>query len=362
MVNAHEQRRVQEGERKPVQIETTTRPHTAWDLWRRPTAHQTGPHQYPGECDQKYVRQRKPSLNKDLPRLPAQVVPRDEPGGAYWNYPRQSVDQRSELDRDKNVGWHAWKRERRESMGHHRDTGSQHRAPSPLVSPGGHEFPRFTSPVPIAPRTHDTGTILARPGTPMPPSSSSMPLLLASALLSQQASQILIELSAIPAAGPEDDKLDNFRSRMRQLATEGNEVGRGLMDCVIGQEPDRPASANALKRARSDLSGINQDAMMPEKRSRRISLPADMHFTQPVYQAYQETHAVSPRYDHREDARQNEIWQMQAMLDQAHEMIQGLQANLDVLRPNVGPDPGARAYEHDRGRRRRTFWGGWTRR
>ena len=346
------------------------RPHTAWDDWRRLETPQ-------GEADSRTIsgsiaqgdsRRRTLSLDKDLPRLPDQSA-----------FSSQQV-----LDYPQPV---------RQSQSHPRDNASSNRRPfwsfrtkSRRVDQREANSPSQTRNIPLGARRSITPLpgvgnpavplqplhtrALVRPGTPMPASESSMPLLLASALLSQQASQILIELSSIsgsPSArendsSGRDDKLDVFKSRMRELAAEGNDVGRGLMDCVLGSAdlPHGQTAGNALKRARSDLGGTKRGPM-PDKRSRRISLPLDVHYDRPPHDAYQVHRTSTSHGDYPEVERRGEIRQMQVMLDQAQETIRGLQATLDVLRPNVVQGGFGRSSETERVRRRRTFWGGWPR-
>lgn len=85
---------------------------------------------------------------------------------------------------------------------------------------------------------------MTRAGTPMS-SPSSFSLLLASALLSQQASRILLELSTLIQASEGSNSaqatgeiwtaegMSEFKQKMEELARESSEAGRGLLDSLM---------------------------------------------------------------------------------------------------------------------------------
>jgi hypothetical protein len=359
------------------QASVPPRPQTAWDEWRRPDKMDKEVEQQPKSNVGEGSRRRTMSMDKDLPRLPIESIRQGLAGAEADVTSKGGWNTTTGWSKDTSKGGPFWGHRRRatgtQSVNGDRPGSPQNRFAFPSGRPAARAHSHLLSRQAEYPPIQQTLMPTVRPGTPMPVPESSMPLLLASALLSQQASQILIELSSIPNAAPgptgadgddQVDHLDAFKKKMRNLATEGNEVGRGLMDCVIGSHAgrtDQDDAGDALKRARFDLSGINQESS--ERRSRRISLPTSTHSTIPVPSVYEAGRPMTPQYEYGryDEGGREDIWQMQAMLDQAQETIRGLQANLNMLRPDLG-DNGCFGGEQQRMERRRTFWGGRRRR
>ncbi|KAG7562243.1 hypothetical protein FFLO_02329 [Filobasidium floriforme] len=359
------------------QAEVPPRPQTAWDEWRRPDKMDKQVEHQPKSNVGEGSRRRTMSMDKDLPRLPIESIRQGLAGAEADVTSKGGWNPTTGWSKDTSKGGPFWDHRRRatgtQSVNGDRAGTPQNRFAFPSGRPAARAHSPLLSRQADYPPIQQTLMPTIRPGTPMPVPESSMPLLLASALLSQQASQILIELSSIPNAAPgstggdgddQVDHLDAFKKRMRNLATEGNEVGKGLMDCVIGSHAgstDQDIAGDALKRARFDLSGINQESL--ERRSRRISLPTSTHSTIPVPSVYEAGRPMTPQYEYGryDEGGREDIWQMQAMLDQAQETIRGLQANLNMLRPDLGDD-GHFGREQQRRERRRTFWGGRWRR
>jgi hypothetical protein len=359
------------------QASVPLRPQTAWDDWRRPDKMDKQVEQQPKSNVGEGSRKRTMSMDKDLPRLPVESIRHGRAGAKDDVTSKGGWNTMTGWSKDTITGGSFWDHGRRptgiQSVKGDRPSSPQNRFAFPSGRPAARAHSPLLSRQADYPPIQQTLMPTVRPGTPMPVPQSSMPLLLASALLSQQASQILIELSSIPNVAPgstgtngddQVDHLDAFKKRMRNLATEGNEVGKGLMDCVIGSHAgstDQDIAGDALKRARFDLSGINQESL--ERRSRRISLPTSTHSTIPVPSVYEAGRPMTPQYEYGryDEGGREDIWQMQAMLDQAQETIRGLQANLNMLRPDLGDD-GHFKRGQQRRERRRTFWGGRWRR
>lgn len=359
------------------QASVPPRPQTAWDEWRRPDKTDKQVEQQSKSSVGEGLRRRTMSMDKDLPRLPIENIRQGLAGAEADVTSKGGWNPTTGWSKDTSKGGPFWDHRRRatgiQSVNGDRPSSPQNRFAFPSGRPAAGAHSPLLSRQADYPPIQQTLMPTVRPGTPMPVPQSSMPLLLASALLSQQASQILIELSSIPNVAPgstgthgddQVDHLDAFKEKMRILATEGNEVGKGLMDCVIGSHAgptDQDDAGDALKRARFDLSGINQESL--ERRSRRISLPTSTHSTIPVPSVYEAGRPMTPQYEYSQydEGGREDIWQMQAMLDQAQETIRGLQANLDMLRPDLGDD-GRFEREQQRMERRRTFWGGRWRR
>lgn len=359
------------------QASVPPRPQTAWDEWRRPGKTDKEVEQQSKSSVGEGLRRRTMSMDKDLPRLPVESIRHGRAGAKDDVTSKRGWNTMTGWSKDTITGGSFWDHRRRptgiQSVNGDRPSSPQTRFAFPSGRPAARAHSPLLSRQADYPPIQQTLMPTVRPGTPMPVPQSAMPLLLASALLSQQASEILIELSSIPNVAPgstgtngddQVDHLDAFKKKMRNLATEGNEVGKGLMDCVIGSHAgptDQDVAGDALKRARFDLSGNNQESL--EGRSRRISLPTSTHSTIPVPSVYEAGRPMTPRYEYGryDEGGREDIWQMQAMLDQAQETIRGLQANLNMLRPDLGDD-GRFGREQQRMERRRTFWGGRWRR
>ena len=132
-------------------------------------------------------------------------------------------------------------------------------------------------------------TVMTRAATPMS-SPSSFSLLLASALLSQQASRILLELSTLTQASEGSnsaqanggtwtaDSMAEFKQKMEELARESSEAGRGLLDSLINAHAKSSGEAVGSIPSASTVSNCDEaqhDIRESAKQSPRTRWVAD---------------------------------------------------------------------------------------
>ena len=217
------------------------RTQTQWNLRVRP---------YDAQRDVQWDRSRRStSLDKELPRLPTLPEAPDDNrrgGQPFYRSRAPAVTQPDDTG--------SFQARRRTKSFERNDVLNSERTRGELS-----DGPSFT--------------VTTRAATPMPCPSSSVSLLLASALLSQQASQILLELSSVAqASGRSDsaqpagetcsaDDMSELKRKLGGLAREANEAGRGLLDCLINNHSMSPegmaGSAPGVSSVPSDSEAQN---------------------------------------------------------------------------------------------------------